>query len=104
MTAAVAVERGRSLRDYNTDTRTGLGSTARTATRTGARLCRTGRESCHAFLAVGPARPDTVVHVLVETEELEAPLTGGDAHSCVFAETLVSASSLNLEPAVPPTK
>jgi hypothetical protein len=41
----------------------------------------------------------------VETEELEAPLTGGgDAHSCVFAETLVSASSLILEPAVPPTK
>ena len=49
---------------------------------------------CHAFLAAGPARPDTVVHVTVETEEIEAPLHGwGDAHACVFASTLVGASS-----------
>ena len=48
---------------------------------------------CHAFLAAGPARPDTVVHVTVETEEVEAPLHGGgDAHACVFASTLVGAS------------
>jgi hypothetical protein len=45
-----------------------------------------------------------VVHVFVETEQLEAPLTGGgDAHACVFASTLVSASSFVLEPAGPPT-
>jgi hypothetical protein len=63
-----------------------------------------GTRTCDAFLAAGPARPDTVVHVFVETEQLEAPLTGGgDAHACVFASTLVSASSFVLEPAGPPT-
>jgi hypothetical protein len=60
---------------------------------------------CHAFLAAGPARPDTVVHVTVETEEVEAPLTGGgDAQACVFASTLVAASSLVLEPAPTTTR
>ena len=55
------------------------------------------------FVAAGPARPDTVVHVTVETEEVEAPLTGGgDAHACVFASTLIGAGALILEPA-PPT-
>ena len=55
---------------------------------------------CHSFLAAGPARPETVIHVTVETEEVEAPLHGGgDAHACVFASTLVGASALILEPA-----
>ena len=59
-----------------------------------------GTRTCDAFLAAGPARPDTVVHVSVETEHLEAPLTGrGDAHACVFASTLVSARSFVLDPA-----
>ena len=43
---------------------------------------------CQSFLAVGPAQPDRVVHVTVETEEIEAPLHGGgDAHACVFVST-----------------
>ena len=100
MTAAVAVESGRSLMDYSTDPRYLPGERGwdgnsywQTATSDQTRVC-------HSFLAAGPARPDTVVHVTVETEEVEAPLTGGgDAHACVFASTLVGASSLILEPA-----
>ena len=30
-----------------------------------------GTRTCDAFLAAGPARPDTVVHVSVETEHLD---------------------------------
>ena len=64
-----------------------------------------GTRMCHAFLAAGSARPDTVVHVFVATEELEAPHSGGgDVHSCVFAEVLVSASSLVFEPAREPAR
>lgn len=103
MTAAVAVESGRSLEDYSTDPRYRPGERGwdgnsywQTATSDDTRVC-------HAFLAAGPARPDTVVHVTVETEDVEAPLTGGgDAHACVFASTLVGASALILEP-VPTT-
>ena len=48
-----------------------------------------GTTMCHAFLAAGSA-----------LEELEAPHSGGgDVHSRVFAEVLVSASSLVFEPA-----
>ena len=103
ITAAVAVESGRSLRDYSTDPRYRPGERGwdgnsywQTATSDETRVC-------HSFLAAGPARPETVIHVTVETEEVEAPLHGGgDAHACVFASTLVGASALILEPA-PPT-
>jgi len=58
-----------------------------------------GTTMCHAFLGAGSAQPDTMVHVSVATEELEAPHSvGGDVHFCVFAEVLVSARSLVLEP------
>ena len=47
-----------------------------------------GTTMCHVFLAAGSA-----------LEELEAPHSvGGDVHFYVFAEVLVSASSLVLEP------
>jgi hypothetical protein len=103
ITAAVAVESGRSLKDVSTDPRYRPGERGwdgnsywQTATSDQTRVC-------HSFLAVGPARPETVIHVTVETEEVEAPLHGGgDAHACVFASTLVGASALILEPA-PPT-
>ena len=53
---------------------------------------------CQAFLAVGPAQPDRVVHLVVETEEIEAPLHGGgDAHACVFIRSLLIATSSVLE-------
>ena len=58
-----------------------------------------GTRMCHAFLGAGSAQPDTMVHVSVATEELEAPHSvGGDVHFCVFAEVIVSARSLVLEP------
>jgi len=104
-TATVAVETGRSLRDYNADPqyRPGQRGSAgnpywRTATTNESR-------ECQAFLAAGPARPDTVVHVTVQNEQVEAPLSGGgEAHSCVFTETLVEATSLVLEnPPAPAT-
>jgi hypothetical protein len=48
------------------------------------------------------ARRGTVVHLIVETEQLEPPLTSGsDAHACVLASTLVSATSFVLKPAQP---
>jgi hypothetical protein len=105
MTASVAVARGRSLRDISIDPAYRPGDRGwdgnsfwRTAMWDGAR-------TCEAFLAAGPARPDTVVHVIVETKQLEAPLTGGgDAHACVFASTLVSATSFVLKPAQTATR
>ncbi len=55
-----------------------------------------GTTMCHAFLAAGSGGHGAVS---VAIEELEAPHSGGgDVHSCVFAEVLVSASSLVLEP------
>ena len=98
MTATVAVETGRSLRDYNADPRYRPGERGsagnpywRTATSNESR-------ECQAFLAVGPSRPDTVLHVTVQSDEVEAPMSGtGKAHSCVFTETLVEAASLVLE-------
>lgn len=98
MTATVAVETGRSLRDYNADPqyRPGQRGSAgnpywRTATSNESR-------ECQAFLAAGPARPDTVVHVAVQNEQVEAPMSGGGAaHSCVFTETLVEATALALQ-------
>ena len=97
-TATLAVETGRSLRDYNADARYRPGQRGsagnpywRTATSNESR-------ECHAFLAVGPSRPETVVHVFVQNEQVEAPMSGGGAaHSCRFAESLVEAASLVLE-------
>jgi len=52
------------------------------------------KRECQAFLAVGPAQPDRVVHLTVQTEEIEAPLQGGgDAHACVFVRSLLIATS-----------
>jgi hypothetical protein len=98
MTATLAVESGRSLQDYSSDP----------AFRPGERgwegnsywMTETSDETrvCQAFLAVGPAQPDRVVHLVVETEEIEAPLHGGgDAHACVFIRSLLIATSAVLE-------
>jgi hypothetical protein len=98
MTATVAVETGRSLRDYNADPRYRPGERGSAGNPYWRTAASTESRECHAFLAVGPARPDTVVHVTVQNDEVEAPLSGGGkAHSCVFTETLVEATSLVLE-------
>ena len=100
MTATVAVEKGRSLKELSTDPRWRPGERGWDGNSYWQTDTSDETRVCHSFLAAGPARPDTVVHVTVETEEIEAPLTGGgDAHACVFASTLVGASSLILEPA-----
>jgi hypothetical protein len=98
MTATVAVEQGRSLRDYNADPRYRPGERGSAGNPYWRTAASDEVRECHAFLAVGPARPDTVVHVAVQTEQVEAPMgPGGDAHACVFTETLVSAASLVLQ-------
>ena len=94
MTATVAVERGRSLRDYSTDPAFRPGERGWDGNSFWRSAMWDGTKLCHAFLATGPACPDTVVHIAVQTQEPEAPLTGGgDAHSCVFASALISATS-----------
>jgi hypothetical protein len=89
MTARGRRREGRSLRDYSTDPafRPGRrGSDGNPYWRT---AMWDGTTMCSAFLAAGSA-----------LEELEVPHSGGgDVHSCVFAEVLVSASSLVFEPA-----
>ena len=89
MTARVAVEKGRSLRDYSTDPAFRPGQRGSDGNPYWRTAMWDGTTMCHAFLAAGSA-----------LEELEAPHSGGgDVHSCVFAEVLVSASSLVFEPA-----
>ena len=64
---------------------------AGTATRSGARRCGTGRGPLTAFASIiaGPARPDTVVHVLRRDRTTSGSAQGppGNAHACVFAST-----------------
>ena len=98
MTATLSVESGRSLQEYSVDP----------AFRPGERgwegnsywMTATSDETrrCEAFLAAGPAQPDRVVHLRVETEEVEAPLHGGgDAHACVFIRSLLIATASVLQ-------
>jgi hypothetical protein len=98
MTATVAVETGKSLRDYNTDPQYRPGERGSAGNPYWRTAASTESRECQAFLAAGPARPETVVHVTVQNEQVEAPLSnGGKAHSCIFTETLVSATSLALQ-------
>jgi hypothetical protein len=94
MTATLAVESGRSLQDYSIDPAFRPGERGWQGNAYWMTATSNEKRVCQAFLAVGPAQPDRVVHLAVETEEIEAPVQGGgEAHSCVFIRSLLIATS-----------
>jgi hypothetical protein len=94
MTATLAVESGRSLRDYSIDPAFRPGERGWQGNSYWMTEASDEKRECQVFLAVGPAQPDRVVHLTVQTEEIEAPLQGGgDAHACVFVRSLLIATS-----------
>ena len=93
MSATIGVESGRNLAEISADPRFRPGGTGSM----GNRYWRTGTSdavhSCHAFLAVGPAQPDRVVHLFAETDGPAAavrPPSYPDQHACQFVERLTS--------------
>jgi hypothetical protein len=99
MTSTLAVESGRSLQEYSVDPAYQPGDRGREGNSYWMTRQTDATRRCEAFLAAGPAQPDRVVHLFVETEEAEAPLHGGgDGHACVFVRSLLLATSSVLEP------
>lgn len=98
MTAAVTVDSGRSLAEYSNDPQFRPGGTGMVGNRYWRTAASDATRRCDFFLAVGPGRPDLVVHLRVETEENTAAMArGGRMHACMFAMTLTRATSLILE-------
>lgn len=98
MAARITVESGRSLAEYSNDPQYqpgGRGIVGNPFWRTAA---SDATKTCHSFLAVGPARPDQVVHLYVQTDEVTAPIgRGGQMHACMFVLALTRATSNILE-------
>jgi hypothetical protein len=103
LTAAIRLETGRSLAEISADPRFRPGGSGSV----GNRYWQTGTSDatryCHAFLAVGPARPDRVVHLSIETDGPAAPvqLPGyPDQHACQFVYRLTYITGGILQAAV----
>jgi len=98
MRATVSVDSGRTPAEYSNDPQFRPGGRGaaynvfwETATSDATRVC-------HFFLAAGPAQPDRVVHMLVETDDVTGPTAGGGRmHACMFGTILTDAASLVLK-------
>lgn len=91
LTATIGVEAGRSLAEISADPAFRPGGSGNVGNRYWETATSDAVRSCHAFLAAGPARPDRVVHLYVETDGPAAPvqLPGyADQHACQFVERL----------------